>query len=98
MSAAAVFMWLLTLASGQFRATLRGLCATRAAWLQILGGATKGPFLGVWPRLFSIRPTQVGIASTLMALVPVLLLPVGRVLIGEQTGLLCLSPSAAAII
>lgn len=87
MSAAATFLWLLTLASGQGPATLRRLRATRESWLPILGGAATGPFLGVWLSLIAIQLTQVGIASTLMALSPVLLLPVGRVLFGEQIGL-----------
>jgi len=45
--------------------------ATRA----MLGGAFFGPFLGVTLSLIALRSAPVGIASTLMALVPVFLLP-----------------------
>jgi drug/metabolite transporter (DMT)-like permease len=49
-------------------------------------GAFMGPFLGVWLSLFAIQHAEVGVVSTLMALPPVLLLPVSFVLFKERFG------------
>jgi drug/metabolite transporter (DMT)-like permease len=41
----------------------------------ILAGAFFGPFIGVWLSLIAIKYTHIGIASTLMALPPIFLIP-----------------------
>lgn len=86
MSAAALFLWSLTMLSGRGPSTLRALRGNRGALLPIVGGATTGPFIGVWLSLIAIQLTEVGIASTLMALSPIVLLPVGRLLFQERIG------------
>lgn len=97
MSSAVLFFWLITIGAGQAGNTLRRLRATRGAWLSIVGGATTGPFLGVWLSLIAIQLTSVGIASTLMALSPVFLLPIGRFLFGERIGPLAIGGTLVAI-
>jgi len=47
----------------------------RKGFLAILTGSFFGPFLGVSFSLVAIRHTSTGIASTLMALVPILIIP-----------------------
>jgi drug/metabolite transporter (DMT)-like permease len=42
----------------------------------MVGGAFVGPFLGIWLSLIAIQLTRLGIAATLMALPPVLLIPI----------------------
>ena len=86
MTAAASSLWLATLLAGRAKETLRRAMEARGSWLPLLGGATLGPFIGVWLSLIAIQLTQVGIASTLMALSPVFLLPIGRVMFGERIG------------
>lgn len=54
------------------------------AFLQICSGACTGPVLGVILSLVAIRYTQIGIASTLMSLSPILLIPVGYYLFKEH--------------
>jgi len=44
-----------------------------------------GPFLGLWFSMISINYAQVGIASTLMSLTPVMIIPVMYFLYGEKT-------------
>ncbi|MFC2171309.1 DMT family transporter [Acidobacteriota bacterium] len=69
-----VIMWGFALLIGKARATLKNLKdikATRA----ILGGAVCGPFLGVWLSLVAINLAPIGIAATLMAMTPVILIP-----------------------
>lgn len=48
----------------------------RRAFGLLLLGSFSGPFLGIWLSLIAIQLTRLGIASTLMALPPVLLIPV----------------------
>lgn len=47
----------------------------KRAMKYILIGAIFGPFMGVYLSLLSVQYTQVGIASTIMSIVPVLIIP-----------------------
>lgn len=49
-----------------------------------LGGTFFGPFLGITLSLVAISNTSVGIASTLMATVPVIMLPIGKFIFKDQ--------------
>lgn len=73
MIVAAAVIWGFFLLRGRAGQTMRAL-ADRQASLAILGGAIAGPFLGVWLSLVAVNLTEVGIAATLMALSPILLL------------------------
>jgi drug/metabolite transporter (DMT)-like permease len=86
MLAAAATLWVITFFQGQARATIRRLTSQRQAVLNIAGGAFFGPFLGVWLSLIAIQLTQVGVASTLMALPPIFLLPISHFVFKEQLG------------
>jgi drug/metabolite transporter (DMT)-like permease len=59
---------------GRFRAGLRD----RVAQGQTLVGAIFGPFAGVTLSLVAVRLTEAGVAATIMALPPVLILPFSR--------------------
>ncbi|MCZ7665741.1 MAG: DMT family transporter [Chloroflexi bacterium] len=48
----------------------------KEAFPAMLAGAFTGPFLGIWLSLIAVSLTRLGIASTLMALPPVILIPV----------------------
>jgi drug/metabolite transporter (DMT)-like permease len=75
MGTATTVIWLLTTLAG--RAHGLGVAdATRRAWLPVAGGAFFGPFLGVWLSLVAARLTDVGIAATIMATTPVLVIPI----------------------
>jgi drug/metabolite transporter (DMT)-like permease len=49
-------------------------------------GTMAGPFLGVWLSLVAIQNTSVAVASTLMSLAPIILLPVGKLIFKERIG------------
>lgn len=98
MLAAATVLWLITILSRQARPTLEKLSANRQAVLFILGGAFSGPFLGVTFSLLAVQNTQVGIASTLMALPPVFLLPISYFVFGERFGWRAVFGTGAAIL
>ena len=51
------------------------LAAARRAAGPVAGGALFGPFAGVWLSLVAARHAQIGVAATLMATTPVLIIP-----------------------
>ncbi|MBN1859098.1 DMT family transporter [Candidatus Bipolaricaulota bacterium] len=67
--------------------------ATRA----LLAGAFFGPFLGVTLSLIALRSAPVGIASTLMALVPVFLLPFSSTAEHKGPGIRAIAGTALAV-
>ncbi len=84
LSVSTVAIWLFALAARQAGGNFRKLREHPRALRFILGGAIAGPFLGVWLSLIAVQNAPVGIASTLMALSPVILLPLGRIIFKEQ--------------
>ena len=86
MLAATATMWLFTFIRGQAGETWQRLAHERGALPFIVGGVVFGPFVGVTLSLIAIQNTQVGVASTLMALPPVFRLPVGYMLFRELFG------------
>lgn len=82
----AVSLWLVTLLQGQAGLTLRQLRHEKKAAGHIAIGTLLGSVLGVWFSLLAIQTTDVGIASTLMGLVPLFMLPIGYFLFHERFG------------
>jgi drug/metabolite transporter (DMT)-like permease len=78
MLTATVFIWAITIISGQTRPTLQKVFSSSKTARDIFFGSLAGPFIGVWLSQIAIQYTYVGIASTLMALTPVFLLPVAK--------------------
>lgn len=77
-------MWLAAVVQGEFRATFQRLSLDRRASVAILGGAVFGPFVGVWLSLVAVQNVEVGIASTLMAMTPIFLLPLVHFIYREK--------------
>lgn len=86
MISAASVLWAYTLLRGQARQTFENLRQNRGALVFITAGAFSGPFLGVTFSLLAIQLTEVGVASTLMALPPVFLLPISYFVFKERFG------------
>ncbi|GAB4573131.1 MAG: DMT family transporter [Anaerolineae bacterium] len=82
--AAASILWLFTALRGQVRPGFQRLREKPDALRYIIGGAIFGPFIGVWLSLVAVQNAPLGIASTLMSLPPVILLPVSRILFGDR--------------
>lgn len=80
--AATVAVWAVSVVRGTAQSSFAGL-RERLAATTTIGGAVTGPFLGVTFSLVALSRAPVGIASTLMALSPVLLLPLSRVVFKE---------------
>jgi len=80
---ATCLLWFITLLRGRIPYTISKLKDKKAA-LALTGGAFCGPFLGVWLSLVAVQNTYVGIASTLMALPPIFLIPLSHWLFKEK--------------
>jgi len=94
---AAAAIWIFAFAKGQARQTLDRLTHRRAS-ISIALGAFAGPFLGIWLSMVAIKLTYVGIASTLMALPPVMLLPISYVVFKEEITIRSVIGTALALL
>lgn len=97
MVVAAAVMWGAAILLGQAQTTLRRVREQPQAIRYLLGGAFFGPFLGVTLSLVAVQATAVGIASTLTALPPVFLLPIGRLVFKERIGPLAIIGTLVAV-
>lgn len=86
MFTAMIVIWLVTIIQKEFRTTIQQAIDFPSAMGKILGGAFIGPFLGVSLSLFALQHTSVGVASTLMALPPIFILPVEYFYFRERLG------------
>jgi drug/metabolite transporter (DMT)-like permease len=75
--------WLVSMFRGRVKMTLHKVKDKRAMGLIGIGAAI-GPALGVWLSMVSIKLAPVGIASTLMALMPITILPMTWVAYKEK--------------
>lgn len=79
-------MWVLAMFSGKIKDTWDGF-KDRTAMKNILAGSIVGPSLGVWLSMVAVQLIPVGIASTLMATRPVMLLPLSKIFYNEKISL-----------
>ncbi len=86
MFSAAVIMWIIALVMNQAKVTMDIVWHSGRARSFLLMGTLAGPFLGVWLSLVAIQHTPVAIATTLMSLTPIILLPVGKIIFKERIG------------
>lgn len=84
MTAAFLALWLVTIFQGQVISTVQQANDQKSGLLYILGGAIFGPLVGVSLSLFAIQNINIGIASTIIALPPIFLLPVGHFIFKEH--------------
>jgi drug/metabolite transporter (DMT)-like permease len=90
-------LWIFTLCQGKVVFTFRKLQDTKAA-LTMSGGAFFGPFIGVWLSLVAVQYAYVGIASTLMALPPIFLIPLSWWIFREKISLVAILGTIIAVI
>ena len=80
---AVVIVWVLAALRGQAGDTIRQWHDRRA--LRAMAAASLvGPFLGIWLSLIAVQHARLGIAATLMALPPVLLIPLEYALFRQR--------------
>ncbi|MFP4323805.1 MAG: DMT family transporter [Anaerolineales bacterium] len=84
--AATALIWAFTVATGAAQHNFRRLKDQPRAWRWLLLGTVAGPVVGVSLSLLAVQRAPVGIASTLMQLTPIFLLPVGYFAFKERVG------------
>ena len=84
MLAAFIALWVVMIIQGQLISTIQQANAQKSGLLYILSGSFFGPLIGVSLSLFAIQNTNIGIASTIIALPPIFLLPIGHFFFNEQ--------------
>ena len=97
MIVAAAFVWVVVVLSGRARAVARAR-QDAGAVLRTFAGAVSGPFAGVWLSMVAIMYAQAGVAATLMALMPVMVIPVVRIIYGEKTSMRGILGACTAVV
>jgi drug/metabolite transporter (DMT)-like permease len=70
--------------AGRFRSPIGLAIRERAAFVLIAVGAILGPFLGIACSLIAVANTSVGAAAAIMGTVPVVMLPLVRIVHNER--------------
>ena len=83
---AMIVIWTITIFQKKARSTIQQVIESQGAFWMIAGGAFSGPFLGVSLSLFALQNSTIGVASTLMALSPIFLIPVDYFYFKERFG------------
>jgi drug/metabolite transporter (DMT)-like permease len=83
---AAGAVWVAAFLTGAAHRTHALYREDRRASLFTLAGTTAGPVFGVWLSLVALSRAPLGVASTLMGLTPIFLLPVARLVFYEPIG------------
>ena len=98
MLAALIFIWIWTVVERQAGGTIEAIRKQpKVLWLIALG-ALVGPVLGVTSSLLAVQHAEVGVASTLMALPPVILLPISYFFFKEKVGWQAITGTLLAIV
>jgi drug/metabolite transporter (DMT)-like permease len=84
MTSAFLALWIMTVFQGQVTNTFQQVSSDRIPLYFLFVGAIFGPLIGVSLALFAIQNTSIGIASTLIALPPIFLLPLGHFIFKEK--------------
>jgi drug/metabolite transporter (DMT)-like permease len=98
MFAALLFIWIWTFFEGKAGTTFAALREKPRVIGLIALGALVGPLLGVSASLLAVQHAEVGVASTLMALPPVIVLPISYFVFKEKIGWQAVVGTALAII
>lgn len=81
---ALLFTWTWTIIQGKAGTTFATLRENPGAIRLLALGALVGPVLGVSSSLFAVQHIEIGVASTLMALPPVIILPISYFVFKEK--------------
>lgn len=98
MLAGTVVIWSLTVLQGNAAGTFRSVRERPRALGLLALGALVGPVLGVSSSLLAVQHTEIGVATTLMALPPVILLPISYFGFREKLGWQAVSGTFLAIL
>ena len=80
-------IWALSIVRGELVSSIRTIRAHPRAFGFLTIAAFLGPVVGVWLSLVAVQHTEVGIASTLMALTPIFLMPITAIFFKDRVTL-----------
>ncbi|MCD4672930.1 MAG: DMT family transporter [Anaerolineaceae bacterium] len=75
-SLAAITLWSIALLQKKAKFSLLQCFGNKTVLRSIAMGTLVGPFAGIWLSMVAVQAAYVGIASTLMALTPIIMLPI----------------------
>ncbi len=81
---ASILILPLSILLGRYKNPFKLYSADRKGLVLTLGGTFFGPVLGITLSLISISHASIGVASTLMATVPVIMLPIGKIIFKDK--------------
>lgn len=84
LSSSLMILFPISILTGKLKNPIKVFLEDKKAMFLTIGGSIAGPFLGITFSLIAISYTKVGIASTIMALPPVLMLPMVRYFYNEK--------------
>jgi len=93
-----LFTWIWALIEGKASETITAVRAKPRVTGLIALGALLGPVLGVSASLLAVQHAEIGVASTLMALPPVIILPFSYFVFKEKLGWQAIAGTILAII
>jgi len=93
---AVIAIWVYTLFRGKVISTIKEL-KNRKALISLSAGSFFGPFAGVWLSLVAIKYARIGIASTLMSITPIILIPISYKIFKEKITLQAILGTILAI-
>ena len=89
-SIGAIIMWGMAIFQKKAKSTLITTFTNKTSLRFILLGTLVGPFAGIWLSMVAVQSAYVGIASTLMALTPIVMLPISFFFFKEKISKLAL--------
>jgi drug/metabolite transporter (DMT)-like permease len=97
MIAAMAMVWVIVLALGNWKKIKSGVRDFKGMGFAF-GGTVCGPFLGVWLSMVAAHATKIGVASTLMSLTPILIIPIVMIADREKISLRSIGGAAMAFL
>lgn len=94
---ACVILWIIAILIKQIKPAIRAF-KNKKAMLATLGGSIFGPFIGVWLSIVAVKYTEAGVAATLLATVPILVIPLDIIVHKHLPSLRALLGTVLAVI
>ena len=96
-SSAVIFMLIVASAAGRYKNPYRVFKKDMKAFRSTILGTILGPYLGITFSLIAISYAKVGIASTIMSTVPIIMLPLVRIIYREQLSMRAIWGAVVAV-
>ncbi len=96
-SSAVIFMLIVGIAAGRYNNPYRVFKNDLKALRSTILGTILGPYLGITFSLIAISNAKVGIASTIMSTVPIIMLPLVRIIYKEKLSMRAIWGAVAAV-